>query len=356
MSLVLPGVGDAGWTSCGAAMGSIRRQGGGASDLTRRTMPSMSVSFRIFVEPQQGATYDDILAVATATEDLGFEGFFRSDHFIGWSGDGQPGPTDAWITLAGLARDTRSIRLGTLVTSATFRLPGLLSIQVAGVDQMSAGRLELGIGTGWVDVEHTAYGIPFPSLRERFDRLEEQLAIITGLWATPPGSTFSYSGKHYRLVDSPALTKPVQPGGVPIIVGGLGRTRTPNLAARYAAEFNAPLQSLEDTGTLFAAARSACEDVGRAVDDLRLSVAQTVCLGKDDATTRRRAQSIGRDLDELRRHGLAGSPDEIVDKVGAMTTLGASRIYLQFLDMSDLDHIADIADSVASQFKTVERE
>ncbi|HJQ01843.1 MAG TPA: TIGR03560 family F420-dependent LLM class oxidoreductase [Jatrophihabitans sp.] len=200
----------------------------------------MSITLRIFVEPQQGATYDNILAVANATAHLGFEGFFRSDHFIGWSGDGRPGPTDAWSTLAGLARDTRTIRLGTLVTSATFRHPGLLSIQAAGVDQMSRGRLELGIGTGWVEVEHTAYGIPFPPLGERFGRLEEQLAIITGLWATPPGSAFSHSGRYYNLVDCPALTKPVQAGGVPIIIGGVGTTRTPTLAARYASEFNAP--------------------------------------------------------------------------------------------------------------------
>ncbi|HET7398565.1 MAG TPA: LLM class F420-dependent oxidoreductase [Intrasporangium sp.] len=309
----------------------------------------MSVSLRIFVEPQQGATYDDILVVATATEALGFDGFFRSDHFIGWNGDGHPGPTDAWTTLAGLARDTRRIRLGTLVTSATFRLPGLLSIQAAGVDQMSGGRLELGIGTGWVDVEHTAYGIPFPPLRERFERLEEQLAIITGLWATPPGSTFSYSARHYRLVDSPALTKPVQSGGVPIIVGGVGRNRTPALAARYAAEFNAPLQSIEDTAALYAAARSACERVGRSAPELTLSAAQTICLGKDDATTRRRAEAIGRDPDELRHHGLVGSPAEIVDKIGTLAALGTTRLYLQVLDMSDLDHLADIADTVAPQ-------
>lgn len=306
----------------------------------------MSVSLRIFVEPQQGATYDDILTAAQATEALGFDGFFRSDHFIGWSGDGQPGPTDAWTTLAGLARDTRTIRLGTLVTSATFRLPGLLSIQVAGVDQMSAGRVELGIGTGWVDVEHTAYGIPFPPLRERFDRLEEQLAIITGLWRSPVGSTFSFAGRYYDLVDSPALTKPVQTGGVPIIVGGLGKKRTPDLAARYAAEYNVPLQSVAETAQLYDAVRAACERIGRSAEGLTLSAAQTICLGRSGAAVRRRAEAIGRDVDELRQQGLAGSPDEIVDKIGVLAALGATRLYLQVLDMSDLDHLADIAEAI----------
>ena len=200
------------------------------------------MDLRIFTEPQQGATYDDLLRVAQTAEALGFDGFFRSDHYLHMGGDGGPGPTDAWTTLAGLARETSTIRLGTLVTSATFRLPGPLSVQVAGVDQMSGGRVELGLGAGWFEAEHTAYGIPFPEVGERFDRLEEQLAVITGLWATKPGDTFSHPGPHYPVTDSPALAKPVQPGGVPIIIGGAGRRRTPSLAARYAAEFNAAFQ------------------------------------------------------------------------------------------------------------------
>src|SRR6478672_10239886 len=170
----------------------------------------MTVDLRIFTEPQQGATYDDLLAVARAAEDLGFSGFFRSDHYLHMGGDGGAGPTDAWTTLAGLARETSTIRLGTLVTSATFRLPGPLAVQVAGVDQMSGGRVELGLGTGWFEAEHTAYGIPFPPLRERFERLAEQLEIVTGLWSTPAGERFSFSGTYYTVVDSPALPKPVQ--------------------------------------------------------------------------------------------------------------------------------------------------
>src|SRR5688572_13815449 len=146
------------------------------------------MELRVFTEPQQGASYDTLLAFAQTSEELGFDAFFRSDHYLKM-GDvsGLPGPTDAWITLAGLARDTSTIRLGTLVTPITFRFPGPLAISVAQVDAMSGGRVELGIGTGWYDAEHTAYAIPFPPLGERFERLEEQLAIITGLWDTPDG-------------------------------------------------------------------------------------------------------------------------------------------------------------------------
>src|SRR5215208_6294574 len=144
------------------------------------------MELRVFTEPQQGATYDDLLAVACTAEELGYGAFFRSDHYLAMGNDGLPGPTDAWTTLAGLARDTSTIRLGTLMTSATFRLPGPLAIAVAGVDQMSNGRVELGIGAGWYEAEHTGYGIPFPPTGERFDRLEEQLEVLTGLWRTPP--------------------------------------------------------------------------------------------------------------------------------------------------------------------------
>ncbi|HET8987963.1 MAG TPA: LLM class F420-dependent oxidoreductase [Humibacillus sp.] len=307
------------------------------------------MDLRIFTEPQEGATYDDLVAVARTAEDLGFGGFFRSDHYLHMGGDGGPGPTDAWTTLAGLARDTTTIRLGTLVTSATFRLPGPLAIQVAGVDQMSDGRVELGLGAGWFEAEHTAYGIPFPPLGERFDRLEEQLAVITGLWATKPGETFSHNGAHYPIVDSPALAKPVQERGVPIIIGGGGKRRTPALATRYAAEFNAAFASAADSGRLFERVREVAAETGRDPSTLTLSAAQVVCLGNDDATLGRRAAAIGREVDELRANGLAGSADEIVDRIGTFAEIGAERLYLQVLDLSDLDHLADIADGVLRQ-------
>ncbi|MET9431079.1 LLM class F420-dependent oxidoreductase [Streptomyces sp. NPDC003036] len=305
------------------------------------------MDLRIFTEPQQGASYDTLLTVAKATEDLGFDAFFRSDHYLRMgSVDGLPGPTDAWITLAGLARETQRIRLGTLMTAATFRLPGVLAIQVAQVDQMSGGRVELGLGAGWFEEEHQAYGIPFP--KEKFGRLEEQLAIVTGLWETEAGKTFSYEGKYYQLTDSPALPKPAQ-AKVPVLIGGHGATRTPRLAARYADEFNIPFASLEATREQFGRVRAAAEELGRRPDDLVYSNALVVCVGKDDAEVARRAAAIGRDVDELKANGLAGSPAEVVDKIGRYATLGTSRIYLQLLDLTDLDHLELISSQVQAQ-------
>jgi F420-dependent oxidoreductase-like protein len=305
------------------------------------------MDLRIFTEPQQGASYDTLLAVAKATEDLGFDAFFRSDHYLVMGdGGGLPGPTDAWITLAGLARETSRIKLGTLVTAGTFRLPGVLAIQVAQVDQMSGGRVELGLGTGWYEAEHTAYGIPFP--KEKFARLEEQLAVVTGLWETPVGESFTYDGEFYQLKDSPALPKPVR-GTLPVIVGGMGAKRTPALAARYAAEFNVPFASVEDSGRQFGRVREAAKAAGRAADDLVLSNALVAVVGKDDAEVARRAAAIGREVDELKENGLAGSPAEVVDKIGRYAEQGATRFYLQILDLHDLDHLDLISSQVRSQ-------
>jgi F420-dependent oxidoreductase-like protein len=264
-------------------------------------------------------------------------------------GDGLPGPTDAWVTLAGLARETSRIRLGTLMTAGTFRLPGPLAISVAQVDQMSGGRVELGLGAGWFEAEHTAYGIPFPSLGERFDRYEEQLAVVTGLWNTPPGETFDFSGRYYEVSGSPALPKPVQAGGIPILVGGKGRTRTPRLAARYASEFNVPFSSAEDNERLFAGVRAACEEAGRDPSSLVYSSALVLCVGRDEAEIARRAAAIGRDVDELREHGVAGTPAEAVDILGRYAEAGSQRFYLQVLDLSDLDHLDLVASEVAPQ-------
>ena len=307
------------------------------------------MQLRIFTEPQMGATYADLLAVARRTEETGFDGFFRSDHYLTMGGDGLPGPTDAWVTLAGLARETARIRLGTLMTAATFRLPGPLAIAVAQVDQMSGGRVELGIGAGWFEAEHSAYGIPFPALGERFDRYEEQLEVVSGLWRTPPGETFDFPGRHYPISGSPALPKPVQDGGIPIIVGGRGRTRTPRLAARYASEFNVPFASAADNARLFAGVRAACEEAGRDPATLIHSSALVLCVGKDEAEIARRAAAIGRDVDELRAHGVAGTPAEAVDVLGRYADAGAQRVYLQVLDLADLDHLDLVAGAVAPQ-------
>jgi F420-dependent oxidoreductase-like protein len=308
-----------------------------------------SISLRVFVEPQQGASYDDQLRVAKATEDLGFEAFFRSDHLHAMGTDGLPGPTESWSVLAGLARETSRIRLGTMVTSTTFRPPGLLAITVAQVDQMSGGRVDLGLGAGWFAREHEAYGIPFPSTGERFDRLEETLAIVTGLWRTPSGETFSYKGEHYQLADSPGLPKPVRPEGPPIVIGGKGAKRTPALTAQYASEFNMPFESVEETRTQFARVREACASIGRDADDLVFSQALTVCCGRDDAEVARRADAIGYAVSDLADDGLVGTPDQIVARIGEYAALGSSRIYLQVLDLADLDHLELLAGSVMPQ-------
>ncbi len=300
------------------------------------------MDLRIFTEPQQGATYDQLLAVAQKTEACGFDAFFRSDHYLTMGGDGLPGPTDAWTTLAGLARETSRIRLGTLVTAMTFRLPGPLAISVAQVDQMSGGRVELGLGTGWYDGEHTAYGIPFPPLGERFERFEEQLAIVRGLWEAD--GPFSFAGTHYQLTESPALAKPAQKR-LPIIIGGFGAKRTPRLAATYADEFNVPFHSLDETVAAFGRVQAV------ATRELVYSAAQVVCVGADDAEVARRAKAIGRDPEKVRDEGFAGSPAEVVDKLGRFAEAGASRAYLQVLDLSDLDHLELIASEVLPQVR-----
>jgi F420-dependent oxidoreductase-like protein len=303
---------------------------------------------RIFTEPQQGASYDDILKVAQATEKLGFDAFFRSDHYqvMGDHFSGLPGPTDAWTTLAGLARETERIRLGTLVSSLTYRPPGILAIQVAQVDQMSGGRVELGLGTGWFEQEHLAYGIPFPA--KRFGMLEEQLEVITGLWETPVGQTYSFSGEHYTLVDSPALPKPSQ-ARVPVIVGGGGARRTPALAARFATEFNLPFPEFADIPAKFAGVRAACEAVGRGPRELVYSTALIAVAGADEAEFARRAAAVGREPAELREHGVAGTASEVVDRLGALAADGVECVYLQIMDLSDLDHLDFIAREVVPQ-------
>ncbi len=293
----------------------------------------------VFIEPQQGASYEDQLAVARRAEECGFDAFFRSDHFVTMGAfPGLPGPTDSWVTLGALARETSTIRLGTLVTSATFRLPGPLAIAVAQVDQMSGGRVDFGLGSGWFEAEHTAYGIPFPPLGERFERLEEQLEIITGLWAAD--RPYSFTGRHYTLVDSPALPKPVQQP-VHVIVGGTGARRTPALAARFAAEYNVPFAPLAKTRE--------CFDRVRALVDrpIVLSTAQTVAVGRDAAEVGRRAEAAAL----TPGNGLVGTPGELVDQLGQFGAAGATRAYLQILDLSDLDHLDLIAAEVLPQLR-----
>jgi F420-dependent oxidoreductase-like protein len=305
------------------------------------------MQLRIFTEPQQGADYATLLKVAKATEDLGFDAFFRSDHYLKMgSVSGLPGPTDAWITLAGLAVQTERIRLGTLVSPVTFRYPGPLAISVAQVDQMSGGRVELGIGAGWFDAEHEAYAIPFPGLGDRFGMLEEQLAVITGLWTTPDGEKFSLHGKHYTVTDSPGLPKPAQRPKPPVIIGGGGPKRTPRLAAAYADEYNAAFDSPAGSQAAFNRVRAAVQAAGRPERSMVYSVAQVVCCGRDEAEIARRAAAIGREVDELREHGLTGTPEEVAAKIAEFAEVGAERVYLQVLDLDDVAHLELIAAEV----------
>ncbi|MCU7723793.1 LLM class F420-dependent oxidoreductase [Actinoplanes sp. KI2] len=303
----------------------------------------------IFTEPQQGATHGDLARVAQTAEAAGFDGFFRSDHYLAMGVPGEPGPTDAWVTLGALAVQTSRIRLGTLVTSATFRLPGPLAIAVAQVDEMSGGRVEFGLGGGWFEREHAAYGIPFPAVGERFDRLEEQLEIVTGLWSTPAGQTFDFHGKHYDLTDSPALPKPVQSPRPPVIVGGHGKRRTPELAARFADEFNVPFVKIEEVAPTFERVRKASAEIGRATPP-EFSAAAVLCVGRDAAEVRRRAAAIGREVGEMRENGgVVGTPAEAVEIIKAYAEAGATRLFLQTLDLADLDHIELVASAVATQ-------
>jgi len=305
------------------------------------------MELRIFVEPQQGASYRQQLAVAQLAERLGFAAFFRSDHYLRMGeGNPLPGPTDSWVTLGAIARETSTIRLGTLVASATFRLPGQLAVAVAQIDDMSDGRIELGLGAGWFDAEHTAYGIPFPTLGQRFDILKEQLEIITGMWNTPLDSQYSFEGEHHTIVGSPAIPKPVQAGGPPIIMGGYGPKRTPALAAQYANEFNLPFPPLEIYRSSCDIVRAACETRGRDPESMTYSVAQVLCVGANDAEIARRAQNIGREVEELLQNGAAGSPAQVLDKIASFAEAGATRMYLQVLDMDDLDHIHLLAEEV----------
>ena len=302
---------------------------------------------RIFTEPQQGATYGDLVTVAQAADRLGFDGFFRSDHYLRMGGgDPGPGPTDAWTTLAGLALQTSRVRLGTLLTCATFRLPGPLAVAVAQVDQMSGGRAELGLGAGWFEAEHRAYGVPFPPLAERFERLAEQLQVITGMWAASPEQPVSFAGTHYRVEGNPGLPRPVQSPRPPLIVGGLGPRRTPALAVRFADEVNMPFPPL----TVFEERQRdvdlACAAVGRDPASLRRSVALVVCCGHDEGEIARRAAAIGREPAELRENGAAGTPSEVVDRLLRFAAAGAELVYLQVLDLADLDHLELLAAEV----------
>lgn len=305
------------------------------------------MGLRIFTEPQQGASYDQLLTVARTAEEGGFDAFFRSDHYLKMGpASGLPEYTDAWTTLAGLARDTSSIRLGTLVTPVTFRAVGTFPAIATQVDHMSAGRVEVGLGAGWYEAEHDAYGLPFPAAAARYDLLEDQLSILHGVWSAPEGATFEHEGLTCSVSLAADPLRPAQSPHPPIIMGGRGGRRNAQLAAAFADEFNTPFVARDQMKATHDSVRRACETAGRDPESLVWSVALVVCCGSSEKEIARRAEAIGREVDELREHGLAGSPQEVIDTLGLYAEAGAQRCYLQVLDLSDLDHLRLVAEEV----------
>jgi F420-dependent oxidoreductase-like protein len=305
------------------------------------------MALRIFTEPQLGASYDQLLAVALTAEDCGFDAFFRSDHYLKMgSASGLPGYTDAWVTLAGLARETRTIRLGTLVSPVTFRAVGTFVVIATQVDQMSGGRLEVGVGAGWFEPEHRAYGLPFPPVSSRYDLFEDQLAILHGVWSAPPGTTFEHTGRTCSVSLEADTLRPVQRPHPPIVMGGAGGPRSARLAAAFADEYNTSFRRVAETRRIHDAVRRTCERAGRDPSTMVWSAGQVVCCGRTEAEIARRAAAIRRDVAELRENGLAGTPDEVLEKLGRFAENGVDRFYLQVFDLSDLDHLRFIAEAV----------
>ena len=293
---------------------------------------------RILLEPRYGATYDELAAMAKTAEEAGFDAFFRSDHYLGIDADDtRLVPTDSWTTIAGLARETSRVRLGTLMTAATFRHPGQLAVVVASADAMSGGRVELGIGTGWYEREHQYFGIPFPPRKERFDRLEEALAIITGLWTTPPGERFSFEGRHWRIDGCANFPLPVQRPRPRIIVGGVGPTRTPRIAARFADEFNAALSG-SDSGVIDNFRRT-CEEMGRDPATVSISAVVPVSCGRTKKEAEARRDRLGDAGRRLLSAGVVGTPRDVVARAQEFEALGADVVYLHVYDGQDLEHV-----------------
>jgi F420-dependent oxidoreductase-like protein len=305
--------------------------------------------FALMTEPQQGLSYEEILALARTAEEAGLEALFRSDHYTSFPGEAGMPTTDAWATLAGLARDTTRIRLGTLVSPVTFRIPGSLAKVVATTDEMSGGRIELGMGAGWNEQEHRELGIPFPPLRERYDRLEEALAIIHGLWTEPDG--WSYEGKHWQVEDARFRPKPTFGGArhTHLILGGDGGPRLSRLVATYADEFNRQSASPDRVREAYDNVRRACSTIGRDAEAIVFSAMVGVLVGESEGDVSDRVRAVlettgaGGDaeawLAQRRNRWIMGTPDEAWERIRALEAAGVQRVMLQDFLPHDLDMV-----------------
>jgi F420-dependent oxidoreductase-like protein len=305
----------------------------------------MQMRFALMTEPQQGLTYTEQLDLARLAERLGFEAFFRSDHYRSFPGPAHERTTDAWTVLAGIARETTTIRLGALVSPVTFRHPGSFAKVVTTVDEMSGGRIEVGVGAGWNEPEHAQLGLDFPEIALRADLMEDQLAILHGLWEEPDG--WSFEGKQVRIESASFNPKPVQRPHPPIIVGGEGSPRSLRLAARYADEYNMSSAGPDTCGPVFSRLEDECRKIGRDPATVRRSVMAGLLMGADEAEFRRRVEDqirmVGADgsdaeawLEERRPRWIAGTPDQARTMVARFEAAGVERIMFQ--DMLPRDH------------------
>jgi F420-dependent oxidoreductase-like protein len=298
----------------------------------------------LMIEGQEGVSWEEWKALATACDEYGYEALFRSDHYLSVMGRGDRGSLDAWTTLAALAAVTSRVRLGTLVSPATFRHPSVLAKSAVTVDRVSNGRAELGIGAGWLEAEHRAYGFPFADLRTRMDVMAEQIEIIARSFADEP---FSFKGEHYEIADLDALPKPVQRPRPPIVVGGRGGRRSLALAARWADEYNTFSASIDEIRERSEAFAVAWADAGRDRDDFRFSAMVSVAVGADEGQVRDRVARLaewqGREredvLSSLRAGGVMGTVDEAAERLRELEAAGAQRVMLQHLLHDDLDAV-----------------
>ena len=302
-------------------------------------------------EPQQGMSYAEVVALARTAEEAGFESFFRSDHYSSFPGEAGLPTTDAWATLAGIALETTRITFGALVSPVTFRQPGNFAKLVTTISEMSGGRVEVGVGAGWNDEEHAQHAIPYPETRERYDMLEEELAILHGLWTEPDG--WSYEGAHWAVRDARFYPKPLAPPGrrhPNIIVGGGGGPRMCALVARYADEMNISSKGPAAVAEAFERLDDACRTEGRDPSEVTRSIMTGVLVGESETDVRDRvgelmdlfgssSEDADAWLDERRGRWIIGTPDEARERIESFAHVGTERIMLQTFLPRDLDMV-----------------